>query len=1176
MATSNIFRLVVKLVVIFLSVSIHNHLFLHQLGATGLQIVPLWIEDDNITELCTITLNSDHRVASFHGTAYETCSLEVTAEPDHRIRIEMPTAFSDHDFLYVEKLGDVIYCPFQYIVIVGDPEDCSTIFGHEHLQLNLQSNERILLSEIQASTANNECPKFDQNVAIGSSKTTQICNLKGYQNFTTCDIEWGGFLNTTGLCRFEFPPEGCNVSISKNEVTFICLEPDSLHSGNVSLLLYPDELTELDLSSNNIANISADSFANLYNLQGLYLNSNPLISLQLGVFDNLHNLKFLLLNGSKLESVGKDLFTNLGMLTHLFLSENMLDSLPNELLKNLLNLEVLLLDKNLLNTLNSDFFSSLKYLQELDLSNNNFSTIPIDLFDDLENLQILRLGGNKFATIDSELVKSLKNLTTLSLDNNLLTTLPVDLFQELDNLNELYLHKNEIISLNENIFNGLNNLTILRLHKNNISEIPISLFQNLNNLQILSLGNNQLTELDSNIFQGLANLSVLYLDNNMLQAIPADLFQEQQNISEIRLNSNFIEQFDNDTFQGLYKLTKLYLQYNNLTELPAGLFRDLQDLQLLTLFRNQLTELDCEIFRGLTNLTVLNLNLNFLTEVPYDLFQGLKNLIRLNFQSNLLISLDNRTFRGLTSLETLRLTNNSLTELPADLFQGLESLIQIELRGNQLTSLPVDIFRGLYTLQHLFIHHNDFHNMPAGIFDDLVDLTLLRLNENEFTTLDIDLFGNLINLTFLDISANHFRDIPQAKVLPQLTILGASHNPLNDVDRSSFSSLSNGTKLLVSQHEICECLAPKDVECVAEDSRSPYLTCKRLLSDRILVGAMWIIGLNALIGNMFVLVWKQRHSGKNRVQSILLSNLAVSDFLMGVYMIIIGSADIYYGESFPMRSEAWRSGGTCRFASTLAILSSEASVFFVTLISIERFICIKFPQAERKNRVRNTMITVVLSWVFALALSSVPSALAGRNFKFYDNSHVCIGLPLSLLEIFSKQHFEPVQWEKTSFWLASSYSISEGLQPGLYYSTALFLGLNFVCFLLILGCYLEIVRTVKSLKNLGGTFMHNEIRMTLKVTAIVATDFFCWFPIIILGILVQSRTITLPPHTYAWLVTCVLPVNSAVNPYLYTIAEVISNYCKERREGSAQVQKSSVTQEVNAAKVNNNLDQTKM
>ena len=78
--------------------------------------------------------------------------------------------------------------------------------------------------------------------------------------------------------------------------------------------------------------------------------------------------------------------------------------------------------------------------------------------------------------------------------------------------------------------------------------------------------------------------------------------------------------------------------------------------------------------------------------------------------------------------------------------------------------------------------------------------------------------------------------------------------------------------------------------------------------------------------------------------------------------------------------------------------------------------------------------------------------------------------------------------------------------------------------------------------------------MTMKVAAIVATDFFCWAPIIILGILVQTRIIALGPSVYAWLVTCVVPINSAINPYLYTISELISRYRKTiMKQASPQI-----------------------
>ena len=90
------------------------------------------------------------------------------------------------------------------------------------------------------------------------------------------------------------------------------------------------------------------------------------------------------------------------------------------------------------------------------------------------------------------------------------------------------------------------------------------------------------------------------------------------------------------------------------------------------------------------------------------------------------------------------------------------------------------------------------------------------------------------------------------------------------------------TDLEVSQHEICECYVSDDVNCTAVDGRSPFLTCDRLLSDKVLVVIMWVIGLNALWGNVFVLSQKRNKSDKNKVQNFLLRNLAMSDLLMGV------------------------------------------------------------------------------------------------------------------------------------------------------------------------------------------------------------------------------------------------------------------------------------------------------
>ena len=71
------------------------------------------------------------------------------------------------------------------------------------------------------------------------------------------------------------------------------------------------------------------------------------------------------------------------------------------------------------------------------------------------------------------------------------------------------------------------------------------------------------------------------------------------------------------------------------------------------------------------------------------------------------------------------------------------------------------------------------------------------------------------------------------------------------------------------------------MNCCDAFSKIPYLTCDRLLSDRVLVAFMWLIGINALAGNIFVLAWRKSQTLKNiKAQAVLLSNLAMSDLLI--------------------------------------------------------------------------------------------------------------------------------------------------------------------------------------------------------------------------------------------------------------------------------------------------------
>ena len=670
----------------------------------------------------------------------------------------------------------------------------------------------------------------------------------------------------------------------------------------------------------------------------------------------------------------------------------------------------------------------------------------------------------------------------------------------------------------------------------------------------LDLARQGIVELNVNPFMTLKSLKNLLLSYNNLVILPKNLLSGLTNLKYLKLGGNRLSSLNGNLFNETKKLTGLFLGYNKLKQLPSTLFNGLGHLSVLDLYGNDLTVLPSKLFMGVGNLEYLDLGGNKFKSLDASLLRGLKNLkFFVSFKTNLINSLSGSLFNETSKLEYLNLGNNNLKYLPNSLFRGLHDLEKILLYYNELMLIQKNLFNGLRKVKVLTLTSNRIEFINKQIFDDLQSLQSVYLAYNNFKTFDSNIFKNAVNLSVLNLAMNKLNNIPDISHLSRLIFLNLKGNKLTEITKETFSSIPEKTEIITSQHEICECYVSEDIHCTATDDRSPFLTCDRLLSDRILVVVMWLIGLNAIGGNIFVLSQKQKKTGKNKVQTFLLCNLAVSDLLMGVYMLLIASADISFGEYFPMHAEAWRSGITCRIAGTISILSSEASVFFVTLISIDRYLHIRYPLSRRTLTKKSSAVVVCILWISSLTLGIVPSSLAGKSDRFYTNSHVCIGLPLSKLHVYKTYH--DMNWKEICsadgicYWKQPVESEYVGEVNGMIFASIMFLGLNFLCYLVILMCYVEIVRIVFRSSRRAGltTEMKKQVRMTAKVAALVFTDFACWFPIIIIGILVQVGVLTLPADVFAWCVTFVLPINSAINPYLYTIAAIINSHLKRQK-----------------------------
>ena len=359
----------------------------------------------------------------------------------------------------------------------------------------------------------------------------------------------------------------------------------------------------------------------------------------------------------------------------------------------------------------------------------------------------------------------------------------------------------------------------------------------------------------------------------------------------------------------------------------------------------------------------------------------------------------------------------------------------------------------------------------------------------------------------------------------------------------------------VDDHKLC-CHLPHLENCITLEPQPPLFMCGSLMQNLVLRVSMWILGISALVGNVYVVIVRIQEKTRSPIQakqSFLVANLAVSDCLMGVYMIILASVDLYYGDEYFVISEQWRSSSLCKLASFLSLLSSEGSIFFITVISFDRFMCVVFPFSKVKLKELSTKIVAVIVWLIAMALAIAPTVLAGPDSDFYDLSDVCIGLPLITRPAEYTIESNDVAGGDTD--RSFDLPVPQEFKPAWYFSIAIFLALNLVLFFFMFVCYVAIFASFRAQQGkvkTKGSSRDDDMKMALKMAAIIGTDFVCWVPVIAMGILSQTGAAVIPLQMYTWSVVFIIPINSSLNPYLYTIASLVSDArTRKRSENSS-------------------------
>ena len=606
----------------------------------------------------------------------------------------------------------------------------------------------------------------------------------------------------------------------------------------------------------------------------------------------------------------------------------------------------LMLKYGKLRKLSSDTFKNLTHLNYLNLMFNRLEFLPVDVFGDLVNLKTLLLSWNQLNALHEDIFRNLIHLRRISFAMNRLQSLP-KIYGILRGVN-IHWSKNELISIRNDSFEGSVEVTHIYLDHNSLTTLPEELFKDTVSLEWLDLSENSITFLPSNLFSSLQNLEYLYLHNNQLNNIPPASFNSTRSLKYLILYNNNLLILDAAIFKPLSQLQYLNVKNNRLTKEP--LIFGSGSLQFCALSHNNLTNLNTNYFAGLFNLEYLSMAYNYIEVLVEGLFKDLHRLEILFFNNNLLYKISRRAFVDIRYLRFLSLANN------------------------HLKSIPVDLFAGLMYLRTLLIQHNNLYDLQ-GTFDDLKNIRTINASYNLITTINI-----IINSSY---SVN----------------LDLRENALFWVNKSSFQ-FNKWVDVRVFVDESATCCFLDNAVCLPTNPPPVYLTCKRMLDSTLLRFSMWVLGLFAVLFNFLVFFHRVFYKKDYRVQSVLIVNLSVSDFMMGINMILLATADAYYTGYFASFSDKWRNGVLCKIASILSILSSEVSVFFITFITIDRWKGVKHVFSANQISLKRTKISILLIWITGLVLSVTPTFLADLFPDIYEISEVCVGLPMVKRPIF--------------------------------------------------------------------------------------------------------------------------------------------------------------------------------
>ena len=308
-----------------------------------------------------------------------------------------------------------------------------------------------------------------------------------------------------------------------------------------------------------------------------------------------------------------------------------------------------------------------------------------------------------------------------------------------------------------------------------------------------------------------------------------------------------------------------------------------------------------------------------------------------------------------------------------------------------------------------------------------------------------------------------------------------------------------------------------NVNCISTEDA--FSDCDYMIKNKALRYIVWVVLIGIFAGNTISFILRNMYEDKVYVQNALILNLNFGDIMMGVFLSAIVIKDLMSRGNYYLHDHEWRSSVSCKSFGSIALISSEVCVLTLAVITYDRRGKLVYGPLYDPIERHILWLIIALIWSISITIAVIPAVVKSYFYDeekaegYYGTNGLC--LPLQL------------PGEKDAAW---------------EYCLAIFGVFNFLIACYMVWAYCSIFyEAYKSARASGNQQRRKEEpKMAIRFFIIVFTDILCWFPTAILIFISLARFVNdAENNLYAWFSICVAPINSAINPLIYTITTKI-------------------------------------